>query len=102
MFVFQSFHVVIPGCDLAVIYLFLSLSLEHEEAFENFQESGTKKMYIWMILMHYLPEFELFQQISEIFSCSLKQLKFWWIVHQIHSFIFKIVIKPCAERNPKI
>ena len=64
-------------------------------------------MYIWMILMHYLltyylPEFELFQQISEIFSYSLKQLKFWWVVHQIHSFIFKIVIKPCAERNPKI
>ena len=67
-------------------------------------------MYIWMILMHYLPEFELFQQISEIFSYSLKQLKFWWVVHQIHSFIFRIVcilgssssIKPCAERNPKI
>lgn len=43
MFVFQSFHVVIPGCDLAVIYLSQSLSLEHGEAFENFQESGTKK-----------------------------------------------------------
>lgn len=42
MFVFQSFHEVIPGCDLAVIYLSLSLSLEHGEVFENFQESGTK------------------------------------------------------------
>ena len=42
MFVFQSFHAVIPGCDLAVIYLSLSLSLEHGEAFENFQESGMK------------------------------------------------------------
>ena len=42
MFVFQSFHEVIPGCDLAVIYLSLSLSLEHGEVFENFQGSGTK------------------------------------------------------------
>ena len=48
MFVLQSCHAQTLDYDLAGVYLFLSLSLEREEEFENFQESATRtKINVW-------------------------------------------------------
>ena len=42
LFVFQPCHAQTLDYDSAGLYLFLSLSLKHEEEFENFQESATR------------------------------------------------------------
>ena len=48
LFVIQSCHAQTLDYDLAGVYLFLSLSLKHEEEFENFQESATRtKINVW-------------------------------------------------------
>lgn len=70
-FVSQSCHAQTPDCDSPEVCLSQSLSLKHEEEFENFQESAIKRTKI-----NFMDNFQDFNKFSvSLYNISNVQMR---------------------------